>query len=441
LITDIHQSSIFIFYSWKGEKMNLLEDLLSLYNKSIKDFHRKSLIPESTLRLLNKKEFNRWTINQINDVAEFLEEDKIYIIKLLESIECKNRTEGKVGDKVSLNFFNLENRRYIGSKLKLIKWIRSLIETHTEGKSFFDVFAGTGIVAQEMMSHYERIIINDFLYSNNVIYHGFFDSNDIDICKMQNISDRFNDTNSNFLDENYFSNNYGGKFFSNNDAKKIGWIRDELDINKTLSCKEKNFLLTSLLYSIDKVANTVGHYDAYRKNIDIPNRFEFKLIQPIDTKSKSIDIYRCDANQLVSNINTDIVFLDPPYNSRQYSRFYHLLENVTKWEKPKLSGVAMKPPEENMSLYCKVDAPHQFDSLVKSLNAKYIVTTYNNTYNSKSSSSKNKITHSEILTSLNSVGTTKIFESDHKFFNAGKTDLKGHKEFVFITEVNREAKA
>ena len=203
--------------------MNLLEDLLSLYNKSIKDFHRKSLIPESTLRLLNKKEFNRWTINQINDVAEFLEEDKIYIIKLLESIECKNRTEGKVGDKVSLNFFNLENRRYIGSKLKLIKWIRSLIETHTEGKSFFDVFAGTGIVAQEMMSHYERIIINDFLYSNNVIYHGFFDSNDIDICKMQNISDRFNDTNSNFLDENYFSNNYGGKFFSNNDAKK-NWL-------------------------------------------------------------------------------------------------------------------------------------------------------------------------------------------------------------------------
>ena len=51
--------------------MNLLEDLLSLYNKSIKDFHRKSLIPESTLRLLNKKEFNRWTINQINDVAEY----------------------------------------------------------------------------------------------------------------------------------------------------------------------------------------------------------------------------------------------------------------------------------------------------------------------------------------------------------------------------------
>ena len=67
--------------------------------------------------------------------------------------------------------------------------------------------------------------------------------------------------------------------------------------------------------------------------------------------------------------------------------------------------------------------------------------TYNNTYNSKSSSSKNKITHEEILTSLNSVGSTKVFQSEHKFFNAGKTELKGHKEFVFITEVNREAKA
>ena len=141
------------------------------------------------------------------------------------------------------------------------------------------------------------------------------------------------------------------------------------------------------------------------------------------------------ANQIIAKIYADIIFLDPPYNSRQYSRFYHVLENLVDWDKPELYGVALKPKPKNMSEYCRNGAAKVFDDLISNLKCKYIVVTYNNTYNSKSSSSKNKITHEEILTSLNSVGSTKVFQSEHKFFNAGKTELKGHKEFVFITEV------
>jgi adenine-specific DNA methylase len=415
--------------------MNLLEDFLSLYNKSIIDFQRTSLIPESTLRLLNKKELSKWTISQVTDLANYVGVDKSTVIEALEVLEQNNIKVNNTTIKNGVDTFNLENRRYIGSKLKLIKWIKSLILQNTSGNIFFDVFAGTGIVTKELYSHYDKMIINDFLYSNNIIYHGFFDSNDVNYYKVHSILNKLNKIKAIDIDDNYFSLNYGGKFFSENDAKRIGYIRDQLEYNFQLTFKEKNLLIASLLYSIDKVANTVGHYDAYRKNISIPDRFDFHLINPVNTHDKVIDIYRCDANQLVSNIVADIAFLDPPYNSRQYSRFYHLLENVAKWEKPRLSGVAMKPPEENMSDYCKVSAPYKFDLLVKSLNTKYIVTTYNNTYNSKSSSSKNKITHEEILTSLNSVGSTKVFQSEHKFFNAGKTELKGHKEFVFITEV------
>ena len=155
-------------------------------------------------------------------------------------------------------------------------------------------------------------------------------------------------------------------------------------------------------------------------------------------KSKDVVIYREDANNLVRKVKADIAFIDPPYNSRQYSRFYHLLENLTKWKKPELSGVAMKPPVENMSEYSKVSAPKIFDDLIQNLNAKYIVVTYNNTYKPKSSSSKNKITHEQILESLEKVGKTKIFEIPFQFFNAGKSDLKDHKEFVFITEVDKK---
>ena len=61
--------------------------------------------------------------------------------------------------------------------------------------------------------------------------------------------------------------------------------------------------------------------------------------------------------------------------------------------------------------------------------------TYNNTYDSKSSSSRNKITLEQIKEILEKKGKTQIFETDYHRFNAGKTDAANHKEVVFITSV------
>lgn len=195
------------------------------------------------------------------------------------------------------------------------------------------------------------------------------------------------------------------------------------------------------MYSFDKIANTCGHYDAYRKIKEIPENFEFDLIKPKDyDNTKLVEIYRTDSNKLASEVKCDIAYIDPPYNSRQYSRFYHVMENITQWKKPKLYGVAMKPKEENMSEYCKVHAAVAFNDLVQKLNVKYIVVSYNNTYESKSHSSQNKITLEEIETILSSKGETLKFEKRYKAFTTGKTELKDHKEFIFITKVRPDMK-
>ena len=207
---------------------------------------------------------------------------------------------------------------------------------------------------------------------------------------------------------------------------------------ESINEREFDILLSSLIYSMDKVANTVGHYEAYRKISVSDNRFIFELLDLRNYIGKTVEIFQEDANELVDKIHSDIVFLDPPYNSRQYSRFYHVLENLVEWKKPKLYGVALKPEPQNMSEYCRKNAPKVFDDLVRSLSCKYIVVTYNNTYNSKSFSSRNKIKLGEILESLNKRGKTKIFESNYRFFNAGKTNLPNHKEYLFITEVKDE---
>lgn len=331
--------------------------------------------------------------------------------------------------------FDIWNRRYTGSKLKLIDWIDELINKNCKGKSFCDIFAGTGIVSFKEIEKFDHIIINDFLYSNNVIYNAFFLQENYDLEKLQNFINNTRKSIENIQD-NFFSINYGGKYFSYNDCKIIGNIRNDIEKYKNeFNKKEYCILISSLLYSADKISNTVGHYDAYIKGKEIKDKFIFELIKPYTFENKIIDIYRIDSNKLAEQIKCDIVYIDPPYNSRQYSRFYHILETLTKWDNPKLTGEALKPPGENMSNYCRTSAKNVFDDLISKLNCKYIVVSYNNTYNSKSKSSKNKIEYEDIVKSLQNRGEVNIFSKKHQFFNAGKTDFQDHKEFLFITKV------
>lgn len=334
---------------------------------------------------------------------------------------------------VKKNHFQLQNRRYIGNKYKLIEWIFSILDKECDGKSFTDIFAGTGVVAAEASKHFDEIILNDFLFSNETIYKAFFGNLNWNPAKVNSIIKDYNNINGDDLDENYFSLNFGGKYFSKNSAKIIGLVRENIEENKeNLAEREYNMLISSLLYSIDKMANTVGHYDAYFKKEFIEDNFFMRPIDPI--KVKAVSIFREDANLLAKQVTTDIVYIDPPYNSRQYSRFYHVLETLTKWDKPKLHGVALKPEPENMSDYCRVRAKDKFVELVNDINAKYLVVSYNNTYDSKSNSSQNKITLEEIKNILSQRGKTKVFEKDYRHFNAGNTDFNNHKEYLFVTK-------
>ena len=334
--------------------------------------------------------------------------------------------------------FTIEKRRYIGCKAKLIDWIIDTIRQEIpDARSFCDIFAGTAVVSQRAISLYPKVIINDFLYSNNVIYRAFFEDSDFRQEVLEAYVNKYNSLSLDSIPNNYFSDNYGDKYFDMASAKRIGFIREDIECHKSeLTEKEYCILLTSLIYSIDKIANTLGHFEAYiKKNIKVAE-WKYRLI---DYQScKNVDIYREDANLLCRKIQSDIVYVDPPYNSRQYSRFYHVYEVLVKWEKPELTGTALKPPTENMSEYCSSRAVDAFTDLIEHLDTKFIVVSYNNTYHSKSKSSQNKISLEEILEVLCKKGETRVLEHAHKFFNAGKTDFNNHKELLFITRVDEK---
>ena len=107
--------------------------------------------------------------------------------------------------------FNMYNRRYTGSKYKLMKWIRDLIINNCTGNTFFDVFAGTGVVTEYLLKDFKNFIVNDFLYSNEVIYKGFLLQEEYDMNKLIKITQNYNNKNREKLEENYVSENFGDK--------------------------------------------------------------------------------------------------------------------------------------------------------------------------------------------------------------------------------------
>lgn len=92
------------------------------------------------------------------------------------------------------------------------------------------------------------------------------------------------------------------------------------------------FLLASLLESADKVANTASVYGAYLKTL---KRSATKImeLQPasFELTSNRHRIYQEDGNDLIQNIKGDILYLDPPYNTRQYGANYHILNTIVKY--------------------------------------------------------------------------------------------------------------
>ena len=334
---------------------------------------------------------------------------------------------------------NIENRRYIGNKSKLLKFIDDTIKKE---KIRFctcgDVFSGTGVVAEYFLNKGKEIYVNDLLFSNFVIYKALLSNEKYEEEKIIKIIDDYNRIDVEKIQDNYFSDNFSGNYYHYKDAKKIGYVREDIEnryLNKEINEREYYILISCLLYSMDKISNTVGHYESFLnkepeyKNLQISN-LNIKLY------NSNSHIYNEDANCLVRKIKVDVMYIDPPYNARQYANFYHLLENVAQWKKPKVYNKAKKMERKNiMSEYCKANAKAVFSDLIENINAKYIIVSYNNTYEAKSTSSVNSITYQDMMQILEKKGKVSIYETDYKFFNSGKTNLDKHKERLFVCKV------
>ncbi|NTU72568.1 Dam family site-specific DNA-(adenine-N6)-methyltransferase [Candidatus Roizmanbacteria bacterium] len=339
------------------------------------------------------------------------------------------------------SFVKINQRRYLGSKTRLLKFIEETLEQESVVyKSFADIFAGTGVVAHHFYNK-TNIIVNDILDSNYITYLAFFGKEPIRLDVTLSKINEYNSIDAAMLDENYFSSNFSNTYFDHDNSKRIGAIRENIENLYTsgeISEREKAYLVTSLIYSLDRIANTVGHYDAYRK-IEIPKKeLVLRPLNLIKTRHSS-HIYKCDANELVKTIKADVVYIDPPYNSRQYSDAYHLLENIASWGKHPVYGVAKKIDRSHIkSRYSLKSAGEAFSDLIDKLDTKYILVSYNDMGDHGNARSQSRLTDHEIVSALERRGKLTIYEKTFKQFTTGKSDKNDLMERIFFCRVENK---
>ncbi|MEY8321896.1 DNA adenine methylase [Lachnospiraceae bacterium 46-61] len=336
------------------------------------------------------------------------------------------------GYKVSL----INNRRYLGNKYKLLPFITSVVKKECKDIiSIADIFAGTGAVSSAFTD--KILITNDLMYSNYICNFAWFGS---ETYNQQVIIDYIISYNSfTNIADNYMTENFADTYFSYFDCAKIGFIREDIENNYkkgNINNRERAILITSLLYAIDKIAKTCGHYDAYRKNVVFDKSLE--LLVPISKTQNNSEnkCYNKDANDLVKEITADLIYIDPPYNSRQYCDAYHLLENVARWEKPKVFGIARKMDRTKLkSKYCTKNATKAFEELIDNIKAKYILLSYNNMAQKGHGRSNAKISDDDIMRILSKKGNVKIFSKNYKAFTTGKSCISENEERLFLCTI------
>ncbi len=317
---------------------------------------------------------------------------------------------------------------YIGSKYSLLDFIdntiKSIVGEDLSHLVFCDLFAGTGIVGRHFKTHVRKVISNDWEYYSYVLNRNYI-GNHLEIKGKEAYIDKLNQLEG--IEDGFIYTQYclgGGnnrQYFSDENGKKIDAIRttiEEWKNNGEITDNLYYYLLCSLIESADKHANTASVYGAFLKSLKKSAQKPL-VVAPATYQFNSNDhqVYREDANTLIKNISGDILYLDPPYNARQYGANYHLLNTIAEY-KPFAPKGKTGLREYSRSNYCsKSTVEESFESLIRDAKFKYIVLSYNN---------EGIMTIKRIKQIMSNYGQYQVFQQKYQRFRADKAENRNH---------------
>lgn len=334
----------------------------------------------------------------------------------------------------------IQNRKFIGSKQPLLPFIEGIARTVApDAASMVDLFAGSGVVAHHFASRGLMVTACDNLYHNYLAARCFLGGEPVDRDRMAGLLEELNHLPP---AAGYCAREFGGTYFTTANAARIDAIREEIE-GLRLSERERAVLLTSLLYAADKVANTCGQYDAFLKHlgsasysasgrhqVDAMVYRPLQLGMPVMLDGPHAHAICGDANHLIGGLEADLLYLDPPYNSRQYVDNYHVLENIARWEQPVLSGKTRKFSREHLkSVYSRRrEAGIALAGLIGRARCRHILLSYNN---------EGIVPDAVILSALQARGDVEVFEQPYAIFGngAGRSQRRPITERLFYCRV------
>lgn len=316
---------------------------------------------------------------------------------------------------------------YIGSKYLLMDFLTETITTVAgtdTNKTFADLFAGTGVVGKTFKEKGYKVISNDIQYYSYVLNKHLIEN--IPPLSVEQLSylNQLQESEG-FIYKNFCAGSGSGRnYFTDANGKKCDSIRIELERLKNCGDIDESqyyYLLASLINSIDKYANTASVYGAFLKQIKKSAAKEFELeLLPIVDGDKESKAYNEDINTLIKKIGGDILYLDPPYNARQYCANYHVLETIARYDSPELKGkTGLRDYSKQKSDFCSprtvVDA---FESVIRNADFQYIFLSYNN---------EGLMPFEVIKNVMKKYGEYEMFSTDYRRFKADTDENRKHK--------------
>ena len=317
---------------------------------------------------------------------------------------------------------------YIGSKYSLMPFLIETIaavagtDTHM---SFADLFAGTGVVGKTFKEKGYSVIANDIQYYSYILNKHLIEN--VPPLDVQEILDDLNDLPGadGFVYRNYCAGSGSGRnYFTDENGRKCDAVRLELERLKDCGALDEaryTYLLASLIHSIDKYANTASVYGAFLKGAKKSAAKTFRLeLLPVVDGSRTGRVYNEDIHSLIRTVGGDILYLDPPYNARQYCTNYHVLETIARYDAPRLKGkTGLRDYAAQKSDFCSVrTVAGAFEDVIRNAEFRYIFLSYNN---------EGLMPFDVIRSIMQKYGSYEIFSTDYKRFKADTDENRRHK--------------
>lgn len=286
--------------------------------------------------------------------------------------------------------------RYIGNKTKLLAFIGATLRKRgIRPGTALDPFTGTASVAAELKRHGWRVCASDVMEYGYVFARAYVqtDANGIDSGALQALLAELNGLapSPGFVHEEYTPGGQAGArhqrmYFTPENGARIDAVRSRLhrwQRDGVIDDESRILLLAALLEAADRVANTTGVYAACVKSWQ-PNALKpLRLEMPPASRGNGCRAARGDALAIVgAHEPFDLLYLDPPYNSRQYTGYYHIPELIaTGWFAGKLeprgkTGLVTDPAKRS-EWSRRRRCEGALEQLLASARCRHIVMSYN----------------------------------------------------------------